>query len=253
MDNELIRKYLHDQLSAEERNAFEQAMEEDPFLQESVEGFEMAMADHKDWSFENTEISLQKKLPKSTSGTNKKDSIFYLSTFRLAIAASVTGIIAIIIYTTLFSGKRPANEQAIYMAYFKPLTYPDATVRGNADTTEQAKAAQAYEQEDYFAAVKYYEQLVSHQPENAKNNLFLGISLLATNQPKKAIDIFRSIKEPAAYHFDIQWYLALAYLKNKETEQALAILQQLAKEDNYYRQNAADIIAKLEGSVAVKD
>jgi hypothetical protein len=41
MDNEQIKKYLTNKLTAQERNAFEQEMENDPFLMEAIEGLSM--------------------------------------------------------------------------------------------------------------------------------------------------------------------------------------------------------------------
>lgn len=40
MDNNHLRKYLNDEHTPAERNAFEQEMQEDPFLMEAVEGLE---------------------------------------------------------------------------------------------------------------------------------------------------------------------------------------------------------------------
>ena len=49
MKNDLIKKYLTDKLSPEERNAFEQEMENDPFLMEAIEGLSMV---NGKWSME---------------------------------------------------------------------------------------------------------------------------------------------------------------------------------------------------------
>ena len=42
MDNEQIKKYLANELSPQERNAFEQEMESDPFLMEAIDGLTMS-------------------------------------------------------------------------------------------------------------------------------------------------------------------------------------------------------------------
>ncbi len=250
MDNELIKKYLANELSAEERNAFEQEMENDPFLMESMEGLSMV---NSQWSVEAADKT-EKKLHTIIDTKIKepeKGKIISLNFFRYAAAACIIGVLALVSWRLIFVQKS-IDEQAIYASYFKPLTNPDATVRGENDSTAESQAIQAYEKEDYFAAVKYYEKLVSNNPDNVKNNLFLGISFLATNQPKKAIEAFNKITTSEEYHFDIQWYLALAYIKNKEIPQAQSTLIPLTKEENYYQKEAEEILAKIDGKVALK-
>ena len=45
MNNELLKKYLAKELSSKERNAFEQEIENDPFLTEAIEGLTLQQQD----------------------------------------------------------------------------------------------------------------------------------------------------------------------------------------------------------------
>jgi predicted Zn-dependent protease len=126
-------------------------------------------------------------------------------------------------------------------------------VRGENGLTAESQAIQAYEKEDYFEAVNAYQKLVSNNPDNVKNNLFLGISFLGTNQPKKAIEVLSKLTQSEAFHFDIKWYLALAYIKNKELQQAQLLLTNLAEQENYYKNDAQEILDKLDGKIASKE
>jgi predicted Zn-dependent protease len=249
MDNETIKKYLTNQLSPIERNAFEQEMENDPFLKESVEGFEMFDEQLTMNNLNTIESSLNNKIDAKINQT-KNGKIILMNAIKFVAAACVIGIFSFMMYRSFFSNK--LDEQTIYASYFKPLTNTDATVRGENDSTEEAKAAQAYEKEDYFEAVNFYQKLVANNPDNVKNNLFLGISFMATNQPKKAIDILNKITTSEEFHFDIQWYLGLAYIKNKEIQNAQSVFANLSKEDNYYQKEASEILEKLDGKVAAK-
>lgn len=251
MKNDLIKKYLTDKLSPEERNAFEQEMENDPFLMEAIEGLSMV---NGKWSMEKLN-ALDNDLQNSIDAkilNPQKGKIISISFFRYAAAACIVGILALVSWR-LISVEKSIDEQAIYASYFKPLTNPDATVRGENNDTEESKAIQAYEKEDYFEAVNAYQKLVANNPDNVKNNLFLGISYLGTNQPKKAIDILNKITTSEEFRFDIQWYLALAYIKNKELQSAQTTLSNLTKEENYYKKEAQEIIDKLDGKVAMKE
>jgi len=251
MDNETIKKYLSNQLSPIDRNAFEQEMENDPFLKESVEGWSMNDEQLTMAHLNSFEKEIHERIDTKIF-EQKKSKVLYMNVFKFAAAACVFGILCAVAYRVIFTNKN-VDEQKIYTAYFKPLTNTDVTVRGENDTTDEAKAAQAYEKEDYFEALNLYQKLVANNPNNVKNNLFLGISFLATNQEKRAIDVLSKITQSEEFHFDIQWYLALSYIKNKELQNALATLNNLTKEENYYQKEAQEIIDKLDGKIASKD
>ena len=61
MDNEQIKKYLTNKLTAKERNAFEQEMENDPFLMEAIEGLSMV---NGQWSMDAIDKAEEKVKPK---------------------------------------------------------------------------------------------------------------------------------------------------------------------------------------------
>jgi hypothetical protein len=44
--------------------------------------------------------------------------------------------------------------------------------------------------------------------------------------------------------------LALAYLKNKDLQQAQAIFTMLAKEESYYQKQTLEILTKMDGKLA---
>ena len=251
MKNENLKKYLTDKLSSDESNSFENELENDPFLKESLEGLQMQQDTWNANELQKLEQELNSAIDNKITPAEKQTTTLY-SFFKYAAAACIIGIIAWLGGRHFFSSTE-INTDAIYAAYYKPLTNPDATIRGENIASDETKAIQAYEKEDYFAAVNYYQKLVTEHPANVKDNLFYGISLLSTNQPEKAIDILDNIQTSVEFHFDIQWYLALAYIKNKQIQDAQICLKELTKEDNYYQTQAQEILNKLNGAVAMKD
>lgn len=248
MDSEQIKKYLANELSPQERNAFEQEMESDPFLLEAIDGLTLS---NPSWSMPDLnlkEIELNAGIDAQLNKP-KKGKILAMPFFRYAAAACIVGVLALVSWR-LFLAPKALDEQTIYAAYFHPLTHPDGVVRGAQSKSDEMTAIQAYENEDYFSAIKYYEKLVNNNPINVKNNLFLGVSYLATNQPKKAIEVLSKIADSEEYHADIVWYLALSYLKNKDLQQAQSAFASLAKEENYYQAQSVEILNKLDGKIA---
>lgn len=250
MNNESLKKYLANELTPEERNAFELEMENDPFLTEAVEGLTIQQSNWDKAQINQLEKNIHTKIEQKIT-PHKGGKTISISFFRYAAAAGVIGILALVSWR-LFITTKSLNEETIYASYFRPLTHPDGTVRGeNNDTNDASAAVQAYEKEDYFAAVKYYEKLLKNDSANVKNNLFLGISYLATNQSQKAIEILSKLNSSNDFQYDIQWYLGLAYLKNKNIPKAQNILQQLIKENNYYKKSSAEILEKLGDKTAL--
>lgn len=248
-----IKQYLSGKLSAEDKYAFELEMENDPFLKEAVEGFELLQADTKSFPQSETAItdailvdsSKGKSVPLQTNDTIARKSS---SSRLLAMAAVVVGIALVLWFLTQSNKQQTLNTDAIYAGYFKPLTHPDALVRG--ENSNASPAVEAYEKEDYFEAVNIYRKLVDVDSNNVKNKLFLGISYMSTNQPQKAIATLSTLLESQEYYHDIRWYLALAYLKTKQIDHAEKLFSQLAKEDNFYQEKAKEISDKLGTSLA---
>jgi hypothetical protein len=250
MHNKTIRKYLLNELSPEERNAFEQEMESDPFLREIMDGLEEWLMNKDVSEILFLENELGKSIHRFVLRPKNKKTIL-LRTLRYASATCILGALSFFAEHICFT-KSTADTEKIFAYYFKPLTHPDATVRGENKILDDTPAIQAYEKEDYFTAVRHYEQLAMKDPKNIKNNLFLGISLLSTNQPGKAIDILNKVPpaDAAEFNYDLQWYLALAYLKMKEIEKARSLFRQLCGNENYYRKPAKEILSKLNGRTA---
>jgi predicted Zn-dependent protease len=250
MDNEYIRKYLSGELSLKERYDFEREMEDDLFLQEGIEGLEAWKGNNELLSMDEIKKLLGDK-PLVSIDRSIAGELIIPDRFRYVLTACLISVFSIATWHAIVI-KKESDEQVIFEKYFKPLTNPDAVIRGENDSVEESQAIQSYEKEDYFAAVKYYEKLTLNDPTNVKFNLMLGVSLLATNQPKKAIPVLNKILTSIDYKNDIQWYLGLAYLKNKDTAGARAAFENLLKEEGYYTGDARDILDMLNGKTGAE-
>ena len=62
MTNSELKKYFKNQLSLQERLAFKQAMEQDEFLKDGVEGIELWLQENKDISIDVLEAQLAKMI-----------------------------------------------------------------------------------------------------------------------------------------------------------------------------------------------
>ena len=94
MDNELIKKYLANELSPEERNVFEQEMENDPFLKDAIDGFEKSDESWTTKKLDALEENLHTQIDKKVTETESGKKVFFMQFIRYAAAACIVGIVA---------------------------------------------------------------------------------------------------------------------------------------------------------------
>jgi hypothetical protein len=104
-------------------------------------------------------------------------------------------------------------------------TSPDVSLRKPSSAFESAMAA--YQQNDFARAIEQLETLSEMEPDNAPEvNFYLGVSLLLVGRSQDAIS---PLKKALRFTNDMQsesrhYYLALAYLKRDEPQQAMVEL-----------------------------
>lgn len=245
MYKETLKKYLFHELSARERNAVEQELENDPFLKEAMEGWECWAAENNAAELERLDRELRESHARFVFRHRPKRVLFW-DYVRMASAGVMVIILALLAdhFLPLNTG---INTNALFSAYFRPLTHPDARVRGVQKPNEESAAVHAYEEEDYAAAIRYYEKLISADPAKPQYRLFLGVSLLCCRRDTEAIIVLEKIPRSGDYGDDVCWYLALACIRNHDLARAAALLQTLTESENYYRQDAKAILLKLSG------
>ena len=245
MKKEELKKYLEEELSDKERNALEKELADDPFFSESMEGLEQWKAGTTQ-SVDALEKELHQQVDKKVSRVDRKGRVWEMPLFRILLAAAcITGIC--LFSLNYFLNERAGSEK-IFAYYYKPLTNPDATVRGeNAPMSKtESQAVKSYETENYKQAIYYYKKLSDLQPNNQKYALFLGISYLANHQPEQAIEVLnKTYSENTNYDNDKNWYLALAYIRMNNMAAAKSILQQLSSIDSYYKEPATELLKAL--------
>lgn len=125
----------------------------------------------------------------------------------------------------LFMQIKPEDTAQIALNYFEPMPNTLApTIRGTVPTESLAKALYWYDTGQY---AKASEALSAQQiPEEA--DIYLGVSYLAQSRLAEAIETLENSTAPAA-----QWYLALAYLQQQETEKGVALLKEIERSEGH--------------------
>jgi len=147
--------------------------------------------------------------------------------------------------------KRQTDADRLFSTAFKP--YKDESlnpsIRGERDVvTPYDQFRLSYWEGRYTETLSAFERL-SANVKNSDNTLFVKAnSLLATGQAAEAAALLEGIRvrKRSVYTDQTGWYLALAYLKLGEIPKAKALLRQMATEENAPRHGEAErLLQKL--------
>jgi tetratricopeptide (TPR) repeat protein len=248
-DFDAIDRYLCNDMTEEERNAFEQRLRNDGRLQEAVgefdiliQGVEMAVLKEKMNSFHTQIVNRETHNPvpgdmvvrsnhdqnhapvrqsdpsaaAKTSPTSGKTSqnIRHLtggSFVRYLVAASFLLLLAMSAWW--FATQRPAHTK-LFAAYFTPD--PGLITPMSADADYMFYEAMVdYKLHDYDKAIPKWESLLPHKPDNDTLNYFIGVAELARGNADTAIPYlqFVSTQKESIFGDDAFFYLGMAHLK----------------------------------------
>jgi hypothetical protein len=99
------------------------------------------------------------------------------------------------------------------------LTSNDVTSN---QTNPSDDAMAKYDKQDYTGAITEFEQTLKQNPNDEKSLFYSAVSYLSLGQPDKAITNFNKVlqNKNSNYFDDAQWYLSLAYIKKKDSQNA---------------------------------
>lgn len=111
------------------------------------------------------------------------------------------------------------------------------------------RGMESYNKGDYQNAVLEFEKELAVNPSNERALFYASVSYLSIGKPDKTISgLNRLLQNPSSEFFDAaQWYLALAYVKQKDAESARQNLRQIqSNEKSRYRKQADELLKELD-------
>lgn len=244
---ENIEDYLTGNLSAEDREAFEKALEDQPELKQElalyqeIEGVLAADAQHEkeNAAVQETLTSLSKQY---FSEEKKEAKVITLQRSqwirRIAVAAA---IVLVIVFAW------PYLQPAGVPQYADLADHPTAsfTEMGGAETL-LPQAEQAFNSGDFAGAIEPLQTYLLDNDGNTQAWFYLGISLLETGAHDQAETLFKQISTlDSAYKTEAVWYLALTALKKGELDNCKKYLEQIPEGSSHY-QEAQDALKRLD-------
>ena len=231
--SERIEKYLNQQLSDAESLEMEKEIETNPEIADEFQS--QLMVHYGIWREAHLaqKSQLKKRFPSQVAAYNRRRSI------RLWISGAAILLILMVSAIFIFSNKTLTPEEQ-FVAYFNPLPAPESKSAASLSFFEQGN--RAYNQQNYVQAIDLYKKSgtegEAHKPgERAK---YLALSYLAMGQASEAIVVFQDIQPQTE---TIEWYLALAYIKNNQLLEARQLIEKISTDkEHHYHSHATEIL-----------
>lgn len=143
----------------------------------------------------------------------------------------------------------PSSASLETLARVEPPPYAAVVLRGAEDESQETfrQAMKFYLKRDYANAIPGLRAAVNASPQSSSFNFYLGACYLLTGRTDSAIDSFRktvSLGDPT-YSEEAHFYLAKAYLRNKDVSHAEEELGATTKFEGTRAVEAAQILHQL--------
>jgi tetratricopeptide (TPR) repeat protein len=160
----------------------------------------------------------------------------------LALAATVVILAGLSAYLT-----RPRPGETLFQQNFEPYPSTQPVVRGAA-TDARSDALRLYEARDYRGALAGFEDALKERPNDPVVRFYAGLCQLALGRSADAIGSLEATRKLGAGELEgpAEWYLSLAYLRNRDSGEARSRLTRIADAGGFYAERARALLAALD-------
>ncbi len=240
LENELLQ-YLDNDMSAGDRKQFDERLQSDQQLRERLERLQLARETVKYYGI-NQQVANIRRQHEQVLSKNKKSGarIFSINkSFKYALAAACVFLIVI---SVKYFWQNDTLPERIYQ---------DTYVEYNVNTSRSQDNIHSPIEDDYrkkdFAGVI---RLGKGATLDTKDRFLLALSYLLQNNSSAAQPLFDSLcqESKGPYRQDAEFYLALAYFKNKEYARSLPLLKKIHDDERhlYHKQVSDQTIREVE-------
>lgn len=235
-----IEDYLLGNLERDAKQDFEQRIMNDPEFAQQVAHYKSIIEGVKDAQMDELQHKMQEWDAEMDNDQTKTRSIFRIDKTYFRAAAA---LILLAVPLTIWIVTSSTSNQQLFRDYFQPYT---DVVSNRSDENLMNEAIEAYNQEDFQNAIVLLKEQLQKDPESSFASLYLAESLLATNQPAQARDLYLQLKNSELFKDLADWRLALIYLQMEEEELLEDQLEQIIKSPGHdYQAMARELQGKI--------
>ena len=235
-----VEAYLNNQLSTEERSAFEQQYREDSAFADTVNTCVGTLDIVEAYGQMLTRATFKEERRK-----RKQRRTRVIALRRYSAAAAVVLLLTLIPFR-YFSSPSMGN---LYDDYFE-ISAASPGRDGNYDPKHPFwQAIEHYNTQHFQQATQLLESLSQDATFNSRSEaaFYLGLSYMSLNSFEKALDSFDRVEGKSSFLQATQWYRGLCYLQLKDKKKAIESFQVIvAQESHYQRKKAQDLLDALD-------
>lgn len=224
---ELFESYLSASFSEQEKLNFEQRLNSESTLKADFEAYKKT-TEMLHQKFNDTDRHLFKEVLSQQSDAyfKPKETTKKLFSLYKYVAVAVVLISVIGFYIT-------NSGNPVYSDY---ATIGTISLTQRSNTNELVKKAEdTFNSGSFDEAIIYFNQLIEQDPSNQEYQLYAGIAQIENNTYTEALTNLSRVSEGnSVYKYEAQWYIALAYLKQEQYDQAKIALQKIPKNATEY-------------------
>ena len=158
-----------------------------------------------------------------------------------AMVASLLVVAAVAVWQV--QRARQLSPDALAFSYFEPDPGLP-TMLGASDNPEFQEGMIDYKLGDYPAALSRWNLLLESYPEDDTLRYYMGVALLAEDQPEEALQYFEE-SDTGTFSDASKWYRSLALLRLGRVEEAKEDLNQLIDKSPEYSAMAKALLTKI--------
>ena len=227
MDNftkqhELLMRYLDGEMSQTEKEEFEKELTTEESLREQLQDLQTAREAVKMYGLKQQVALVHREMMEEI----KPEAVIKMSRTRRFARYSLRVAASIVFIAICFLGYRFFSLSSDKLYREKYNSFELSTPRGE-NENQATEVERAYRQKNYkdvlVLSAKYPEK-------NIRDEFLAGISCLELYKPSEPIDLFNKViirnqnSDHPVYKDDVEYYLALSYLRTKNYEKALELM-----------------------------
>ncbi len=224
---EKIEQYLDDNLSKEERGAFEREIEENSELREELQ---LQLRLRKALQARQ-QLELKEKVAAISQSQQSEEKKSYLLVKIAAVAVLVLASTYYLVHL------RYTNDA---LSEYYDTDYPDRiTTMGGPQKIDDAM--RAYNAREYEKALQLFKEIQEKEPDD-RLAIYQAVAYRKLGKNKEAIYFIQRQLEEDKYSESLHWELVLNYLANDQEELAEKELNSFLKQNNGYKQQEAEAL-----------
>lgn len=241
-DQNKIDLFLKDELSAQEKEKFIQAIKNTPSLNEEIL-IQQELVKHLNHLGDLNLKTMVKEVHQEAVSQKKRNNNPY---FKVLLA--IIGL-SLLILAYFLMNQVPKHEK-LYQAYYQSYDKLSFTTRSSKTIDEQTMlAADFYAEKDYRQALPLFKNIMANSPSNSKVCMATGICEMELKRFQAALATFDKLiqKNDRLYYYQAVWYSALIHLHENKKEKCIANLNILAEQpDAIFHKEAKELLRKME-------